>query len=247
MLASDPNDSPVTIILTGLLVHKMRNNIGFPNKNTNMGGVDTAFNSWDLALTPAAADFASITDTGALGPRQPDGSLPNIDFMKLPKGSKMIDKGTDVGLAFADAAPDLGAFEYGATSASNAGAGGAGTGAGSAGASGTSPTGGAEPSGSAGASGVIGAGDSGTNNAGGSQAGAGAPANAGSTAELGGSSNPTEMPSRDGNSSSGWLQRSRQIFSPPQAASALAALLGALALLRQRCRTRIVSAESANR
>jgi hypothetical protein len=74
MLASDPDDSSVTIILTGDKVHKMRNNIGFPNKNSNMMGVDTASNSWDLMITPAAADFASVMDTGALGPRQADGA-----------------------------------------------------------------------------------------------------------------------------------------------------------------------------
>ncbi|HET7539948.1 MAG TPA: right-handed parallel beta-helix repeat-containing protein, partial [Polyangiaceae bacterium] len=122
MLASDPNDSSVTIILMGTLVHKMRNNIGFPNKNSNMSGVDTAFNAWDLSLAPAAGDLTSVADTDALGPRQPDGSLPNLDFMKLKAGSKLIDRGTDVGLSFAGAAPDLGAFEYGATSTSSAGA-----------------------------------------------------------------------------------------------------------------------------
>ena len=136
MLASDPNDSSVTITLTGSLVHIMRNNIGFPNKNTNMTGVDTAFNSWDLNLTPATKDFLSVTDpsmtvkdvsaesSGALGPRQADGSLPNVDFLKLMAGSQMIDKGTDVGLPFVGGAPDLGAYEFGATG----GGGAAGTG-----------------------------------------------------------------------------------------------------------------------
>ncbi len=131
-----------TIVLTGALAHLMRNNIGYPNKNSNMDGVNTQFNTWDLAITPAATDFLSITDptvsgTGqalettspALGPRQADGSLPNVDFMKLVAGSRMIDKGTDVGLPFVGAAPDLGAYEFGAsTGAGGAGTGGAGTG-----------------------------------------------------------------------------------------------------------------------
>jgi hypothetical protein len=34
--------------------------------------------------------------------------------MHLAAGSKLIDKGTNVGLPFTGAAPDLGAFEYGA-------------------------------------------------------------------------------------------------------------------------------------
>jgi hypothetical protein len=125
MLASDPNDSSVKIILTGSLVHIMRNNIGFPNKNTNMEGVDTAFNTWDLGITPAASDFASVDDTGFMGPRQADGSLPNVSFLKLAPQSRMIDKGTDVGLPYSGAAPDLGAYEFGGSAGGTSGTGGA--------------------------------------------------------------------------------------------------------------------------
>jgi hypothetical protein len=127
MLASPPDDSSATITLTGSLVHIMRNNLGYPNKNTNMTGVDTASNAWDLGLTPAAKDFLSVSDpsvsgtgesiesSGALGPREADGSLPAVTFLKLAAGSQMIDKGTDVGLPFVGVAPDLGAHEFGAT------------------------------------------------------------------------------------------------------------------------------------
>jgi MYXO-CTERM domain-containing protein len=114
------------ITLTGTKVHIMRNNIGFPNKNANMTGVDTQFNSWDLGITPAASDFASISDTGCTGPRQADGSMPAAcSFMHLTAGSRMIDKGTDVGLPYVGAAPDLGAYEYGAANGGSPGAGGA--------------------------------------------------------------------------------------------------------------------------
>jgi MYXO-CTERM domain-containing protein len=114
MLASPPGDSDSTIILTGALAHKMRNNIGFPNKNTNMGGVDSMFNTWDLNITEAATHFASTSDAGVIGPRQADGSLPAIDYLKLKAGSPLIDKGTDVMLPFVGGAPDLGANEFGA-------------------------------------------------------------------------------------------------------------------------------------
>jgi uncharacterized protein (TIGR03382 family) len=114
MLASPADNSALTIILSGSLAHKMRNNIGFPNKNTNMGGVDTMFNTWDLNITEATTDFVSTSDAGALGARQADGSLPAIDFLKLKAGSPLIDKGTDVMLPFVGAAPDLGADEFGA-------------------------------------------------------------------------------------------------------------------------------------
>ncbi len=172
MLASPAGDPNTTITLTGSLVHIMRNNIGYPNKNANMTGVDTMFNSWDLGLTPAAKDFASITDpsvsgtgmsiesSGALGPRAADGSMPAVDFLKLAAGSQMIDKGTDVGLPFAGAAPDLGAYEYGATTTTaTGGANGAGGSAGTGGASttGAGGTGGSSTAGSGGAAGAAGA------------------------------------------------------------------------------------------
>jgi hypothetical protein len=243
MLASDPNDSSVTIILTGALVHKMRNNVGFPNKNTNMSGVDTAFNTWDLTIVPAAADFASVMDTGALGPRQPDGSLPKVDFMRLPKGSKLIDKGTDVGLSFADAAPDLGAFEYGATSSNVGGAGAGSAGAGNAGAGGSgATTGGAGSSAAAGANGVANAagsaGDSGATHAGGSQAAAGAPGSAGAPPVLGGGSDdPADLPSHEaGDSTACSCSIPGGSSSMPESRGALLPLLAALALLRQRKR-----------
>jgi hypothetical protein len=108
----------------------MRNNIGFPNDNSYIDGygVDTKSNTWDLGITPAAKDFLSVTDPsltakdasvgttpGALGPRPANGGLPDVNFLKLAAGSAMIDKGTDVQLPFIGAAPDLGAYEFGAT------------------------------------------------------------------------------------------------------------------------------------
>ncbi len=153
MLASPANDPNTTITLTGALAHIMRNNIGFPNKNANMTGVDTMFNTWDLAITPAAADFLSISDpsvsgtgvaiesSGALGPRQADGSMPAVDFLKLAAASRMIDKGTNVGLPFVGAAPDLGAYEFGAVT-STGGASGAGGSTGTGGRTGAGGAGG---------------------------------------------------------------------------------------------------------
>jgi hypothetical protein len=184
MLASPPNTPNTTIILTGTAVHIMRNNVGYPNKNTNMGGVDTQFNAWDLNITPKATDFLSITDptvsgTGlaiettspALGPRQADGSLPNVDFLKLAAGSQMIDKGTDVGLPFVGTAPDLGAYEFGATGTAGAGGGGTtGTGAGGAVTGGATAAGGSTGSGSGGAGGGGLGGSSGTLGSGGATA-----------------------------------------------------------------------------
>lgn len=105
------------VVLTGAKVHVMRNNIGFPNKNSYMTGVDTKNNTWDLGIAPSAADFLGVSDTGFTGPRQADGSLPDIPFLKLRSESRMIDKGLDIGLAFTGASPDLGAYEFRISSA----------------------------------------------------------------------------------------------------------------------------------
>lgn len=85
-------------------------------------------NSWDYAddkvigslpwwqpsktLQVSDNDFESLDMSQLLRPRKADGSLPDISFMKLAKGSKLIDAGTDVGLPYYGKAPDLGPFEY---------------------------------------------------------------------------------------------------------------------------------------
>jgi hypothetical protein len=109
--------------------------------NTNPGPISDMFNSWDtnLGLTVTAADFQSLTFTppascpeaytpggtaccaptdmtcfsGLASARNADGSLPVLPFLRLAATSDLIDKGTDVGLPFSGAAPDLGCFETG--------------------------------------------------------------------------------------------------------------------------------------
>lgn len=56
-------------------------------------------------------DFLSIDSRGVDGPRQKDGSLPDLKFLKLRNGSDLIDNGTDIGLPYKGKAPDLGAYE----------------------------------------------------------------------------------------------------------------------------------------
>jgi MYXO-CTERM domain-containing protein len=121
------------VTLSGSKAHVMTNNIAFPSDQTDMNGVVSTNNTWDLVITPAASDFASVSDTGCEGPREADGSLPSACAMlKLAAGSKMIDKGKDVGLPYVGSAPDLGAYEYGAatTTGGTSGGGGGSTGAG---------------------------------------------------------------------------------------------------------------------
>jgi len=212
MLASPPGDSASTIILTGDLVHRMRNNVGFPNKNTNMGGVDSMFNTWDLNITEAASDFVSTAVTGVLGPRKADGSLPDVDFLKLKAGSPLIDKGTDVMLPFVGAKPDLGADEFGAVAPplGNGGAatGGAATGGAAAGSSGAPATAGADvggggsatSAGSANSSGGSEAGPAATGGSATGPAGGSAPggSNAGTVSNPGASAGTGSEPNVDG-------------------------------------------------
>jgi hypothetical protein len=59
----------------------------------------------------SADDFLSLDTAQLTAPRQADGSLPIINFMRLKLTSKLLDKGIDVGLPFVGKAPDLGCFE----------------------------------------------------------------------------------------------------------------------------------------
>jgi hypothetical protein len=93
----------------------VRNNISYKNGSvTNLSGsVIHDHNSWDASppVTCTDNDFVSIDTAGTSGLRQPDGSLPLLDFLRLGAGSDLINAGTDVGLPFNGNAPDIGAFE----------------------------------------------------------------------------------------------------------------------------------------
>jgi len=157
-----------TIVLTGSKVHILRNNVGFPTKNSNMDGVDSGHNTWDLGLAETAADFASSDPTGCDGPRQADGSMPAAcTFMKLKAGSPLIDKGTDVGLPFVGGAPDLGAYEYGALPSTGGAGGSLSSAGGNAGTGGVASAGGGSGAIDAGAGGILGTGGASRSDAGG--------------------------------------------------------------------------------
>ena len=69
-------------------------------------------NSWQ-GYTVTAGDFLSLDTALATAPRNPDGSLPDVDFLHLSGASQFINAGEDVGLPYLGSAPDLGAFESG--------------------------------------------------------------------------------------------------------------------------------------
>jgi hypothetical protein len=76
--------------------------------------LDVTHSSWNSnpAVTVSNADFVSVNIAELKNPRKADGSLPDINYLKLVAGSDLIDRGIDVGLPFLGSAPDLGAFEY---------------------------------------------------------------------------------------------------------------------------------------
>jgi uncharacterized repeat protein (TIGR02059 family) len=67
---------------------------------------------YNPAFTVTDADFISIDSSQIRLPRKPDGSLPDVTFLRLAAGSDLIDAGTDVGLSYYGTAPDLGYSEY---------------------------------------------------------------------------------------------------------------------------------------
>ena len=92
----------------------LRNNLSYRGEDSLIVEADSQPNSWDseLGLTLTDDDFLSLDNSQMSAPRNPDGSIPQNDFLKLAPGSAAIDKGADIGMPFVGAKPDLGAFEY---------------------------------------------------------------------------------------------------------------------------------------
>lgn len=146
--------------------HYLRNNLaagsGTAVAQATQAEIDDDSNSWTLPVDVSNADFASVAAEEALMPRQADGSLPDVSFLKLVEGSDLIDAGTDIGLYFVGDAPDLGAYEFGAMTTGGAGAGGAGgAGGAAAGGSGAAGASGGAPSAGAGGSAAVSGGSGG--------------------------------------------------------------------------------------
>jgi len=89
-----------------------KNNVSFSDRVVRRGAeTDGSNNSWNGAVSVTAADFLSTSSVGVDGPRQADGSLPNLNFLRLTASSDLINAGINVGLAFLSTAPDMGALE----------------------------------------------------------------------------------------------------------------------------------------
>lgn len=97
------------------LAFVLKNNLSFPSSLIYIPALEVVQqnNSWNLAVTVDASDFVSLDYSGATGPRNADGTLPAISFLRLTATSDLIGKGVNVGLPYSGSAPDLGAYEYG--------------------------------------------------------------------------------------------------------------------------------------
>ncbi|MDT0644936.1 right-handed parallel beta-helix repeat-containing protein [Zunongwangia sp. F363] len=126
----DHNSNRGEVILYNCSAYDNGRNYAFSNtnsldkltiKNSNVLGevgsinattLDVTNNSWMEGVESSVDDFESINYEELTGPRQEDGSLPDISFFHLNSDSDLIDAGVDVGLPYNGSAPDLGAFEF---------------------------------------------------------------------------------------------------------------------------------------
>lgn len=99
---------------TNITPHVLCNNLsiapGTPDGFTS--GTLATNNSWQV-LSPDAStsDVLSVDTALALSPRQADGSLPVVNFLRPVPAGRLVDAGVEVGLQYNGAAPDLGAME----------------------------------------------------------------------------------------------------------------------------------------
>ena len=125
----DHNSNRGNVTIRNCAAHNNGNNINFSTtniaasltiKNTislgangtlNATTTDVTNNSWQNGLSATNADFASVDITLLKSARKSDGSLPDIDYLKLVPGSDLRNAGIDVGLPYNGSAPDVGPFE----------------------------------------------------------------------------------------------------------------------------------------
>ncbi|APZ46070.1 hypothetical protein BW723_07065 [Polaribacter reichenbachii] len=98
--------------------HVLVNNLGFGATTAELTNIDKPRctlnnNYFDLPVTVNSSDFLSTDVNELITARKPDGSLPDINFLKLSPSSDLIDAGYDNGFTYNGSAPDLGAFESG--------------------------------------------------------------------------------------------------------------------------------------
>jgi hypothetical protein len=94
--------------------YRLRNNLSYRGGRRDEidAAVDQAHNSWTLPVTITDADLVSLKSAGCDGPRQRDGSLPELSFLRPAEGGSLVGRGVNVGLPYRGSAPDLGAYQH---------------------------------------------------------------------------------------------------------------------------------------
>ena len=96
------------------VAYYIKNNISYkdvPEAVTLGIKTNVNHNSWDASVSVTNSDFVSLDGSELSLPRKDDGSLPDINFLRLAAGSDLIDAGVNVGLAYTGANPGLGPGE----------------------------------------------------------------------------------------------------------------------------------------
>ncbi len=125
----DHNSNRGTVTIKNAIAHNNGKNINFSSKNQaqkliikntisygasdslKASSTDISHNSWQNGHSADSGDFQSINIDDLLAARKSDGSLPDVKYFHLNKGSDLINAGTNVGTSYSGSAPDIGAFE----------------------------------------------------------------------------------------------------------------------------------------
>ncbi|MCO8124192.1 pectate lyase [Stieleria sp. TO1_6] len=90
--------------------HLLRNNLSHRSRalvtKLDRTACDVIGNSFDSDIELTAADFLSLEESQLLGPRRPDGGLPEMAFLHLAAGNSLVDRGLDHCGAFVTNAGD---------------------------------------------------------------------------------------------------------------------------------------------
>jgi len=85
-----------------------KNNVAYQNKYARRGSeTDGTTNSWNFGFTINDSDFLSVSSVGVDGPRQADGSLPYLNYLRPSAGSRLRNVATNI-----SGTTDIGAYQY---------------------------------------------------------------------------------------------------------------------------------------
>jgi hypothetical protein len=96
--------------------HVLKNNLGYKGRSGETAYLNASLNtlvtnSFEMNMVLSDDDFVSLDESELMAPRKEDGSLPDINFMKIKPTSNLMNAGTDIGFPYAGDAPEPGALE----------------------------------------------------------------------------------------------------------------------------------------